>query len=228
MDKIKLKVQGTPLIKFHSAKIIESFQKGKVYANRLGYYRKREEETGDSEVGDKYEAMLHVNEAYIHFPDSGETVPLTDELISTTHSEDYIFCLFGIYPNLNNFSFTEQQKEKLLSFGDTALIITDSEEFIKRVKEASEKAGYKVKFGAVKYYDATYDNGNMIVSLMEDMANVAFWKRDSYKYQQEGRFVFYSGDMTLDHLELDIGDISDISEIVPAKMALSAMVEKQK
>ena len=47
-------------------------------AKTLEYYRKREEETGDCEVGDKYEGMVHINDATIYFPDMGEIVPIKE------------------------------------------------------------------------------------------------------------------------------------------------------
>ena len=59
-----------PLIKFQDADKIKSLQAGKIYAKTLGYYRKREEETGDCEVGDKYEAMIHINEATIYLQEN--------------------------------------------------------------------------------------------------------------------------------------------------------------
>lgn len=62
----------------------------------------------------------------------------------------------------------------------------------------------------------------MLISLLGGMWNIAFWKRDSYVYQQEVRFVFAPGDENTDHIGLDIGDISDISTIIPAKSVLSA------
>ena len=66
----------------------------------------------------------------------------------------------------------------------------------------------------------------MLISLLAGMWNIAFWKRDSYSYQQEVRFVFRPGDENIDHIELGIGDISDITAIISAKSALSAIVEK--
>jgi hypothetical protein len=113
-----------------------------------------------------------------------------------------------------------------LSFGDTALIITDSVEFIKRVNRAANIQGYESHFGAAQYYEPSEDSVNMIASLLKGMWNIAFWKRKHYAYQQEGRFVFTPGKETLDHIELDIGDISDISIIVPASTALNSMVDK--
>ena len=68
----------------------------------------------------------------------------------------------------------------------------------------------------------------MLISLFAGMWNIAFWKRDSYTYQQEVRFVFTPGDENIDHIELDIGDISDITEIITAKLALSAIIQKSR
>lgn len=40
--------------------------------------------------------------------------------------------------------------------------------------------------------------------------------------------MFTPGDENLDHIELDIGDISDITEIITAKLALSAIIQKSR
>ena len=170
--------------------------------------------------------MIYINKATICFPDTGETVAVNDGLLKTSESNDFVFCMFGINSSSEKFKFTDKQKEKMLSFGDTALIVLDHDEFIRRVEIAAEKAGYKVYFKPVQYYDPTIDGVNMLISLLAGMWNIAFWKRDSYAYQQEVRFVFTPGDENVDHIELDIGDISDITAIIPAKLALSAIVEK--
>lgn len=226
-SKIIFQITGTPLIKFQSAERIQQLRKGHIYAKTLGYYRKLEETTGDKEIGDGFEAMVHVNEAIIRFPDTGKEILLNDELISTSHSDDFVFCMFGIYPQLENFIFTEKQKEKMLSFGDTALVILDSEEFIKRVIKAAEKAGFSAYFSGVKYYDETTDNANLIIDLLNGMHNVAFWKRNSYAYQQEGRFVFVADNNTDDHITLEIGDISDISLVFPSEQVLTGVVTRK-
>lgn len=169
--------------------------------------------------------MIHINEALIHLPDTGEVIPVHDDLLKTSESNDFVFCMFGINPRSEEFRFTDKQKEKMLSFGDTALLILDQDEFIHRVKTAAEKAGYKVYFKPVQYYDPTIDGGNMLISLLGGMWNIAFWKRDSYVYQQEVRFVFAPGNEDTDHIELDIGDISDITAIIPAKSVLSTITK---
>ena len=223
-EKFHFQAKGTPLIKFQDADKIKSLQSGKIYAKTLGYYRKREE-TGDCEVGDRYEAMIHINEATIYFPDTGEEVTANDGLLKTSESNDFVFCMFGVNLSSEKFRFTDKQKEKMLSFGDTALIALDRDEFIHRVKVAAEKTGYKVYFKPVQYYNPNIDGG-MLISLLAGMWNIAFWKRDFYTYQQKVRFVFTPGDENIDHIELDIGDISDITAVISAKLALSAIVEK--
>jgi len=225
MQKNLFQTKGIPLIKFQDATKIQSLQSGKIYAKTLSYYRKREEETGDCEVGDKYKAMIHINNAKIYSPDTGKTITVKNDLLKTSESNDFVFCMFGVNPKSKEFSFTDKQKEKMLSFGDTALIVLDHDEFIRRVIVAAKQAGYNVYFKPVQYYDPTIDGGNMWNSLLEGMWNIAFWKRNSYIYQQEVRFVFTPGDENTDHIELDIGDISDITAILPAKSALSTIIK---
>mgnify|MGYP004665921087 FL=1 len=115
----------------------------------------------------------------------------------------------------------------MLSFGDTALVVLDSEEFIRRVNIAAKNAGYQAEFNSVNYYNPNIDGGNMLFSLRAGMWNIAFWKRDSYIYQQEVRFVFRPGAENVDHIELDIGDISDITAIISAEKALSAIMQTE-
>lgn len=107
-EKFRFQVKGMPLIKFQDEDKIKSLQSGKLYAKTLEYYRKREEETGDCEVGDKYEAMIHINEATIHFPDTGEVIPVNDDLLRTSESNDFVFCMFGINPSTEKFKFTDE------------------------------------------------------------------------------------------------------------------------
>lgn len=225
MSVKKMEVRGTPLIKFQNAKRIEELQRGHLYAKTSKYYRDLEQETGDADIGDEFEAMLHVNEGYIHFPDTGETVKLSDALIKTGNSEDFVFCMFEICPSTKSFQFTEEQRDKMRSFGDTALIIQDSNEFIQRVSDAAKRKGFEVRFGAVQYYDPLTDCANLMLSLLKGMWNISFWKRKRYSYQQEGRFVFTPGNGE-DHIDLDIGDISDISTVLSSSKLLSASVER--
>ena len=221
-----LLIKGFPLIKFQSAARIESLRQGHLYAKTLGYYRKLEEETGDADIGDKCEAMLHVKSGQLINKSTGEVHELDDTLLRTMRSDDFVFCMFSIYPKTKTFEFSAEQREKLLSFGDTALLILDSDEFISRVNQSAIKSGLETHFDAVQYYNPNEDYADIWIDLFKGMWKTAFWKRESYRYQQEARFVFLSDDAKRDHIELDIGDISQISEIIPAASILESMASR--
>jgi len=219
-------IKGFPLIKFQSAERIESLRQGHLYAKTLGYYRKLEEETGDADIGDKFEAMLHVKSGQLINKSTGEVHELDDTLLRTIRSDDFVFCMFCIYPKTETFEFSAEQRKKLLSFGDKALLILDPEEFISRVKQAAMNSELEAHFDAVQYYNPNEDYANIWIELFKGMWKTAFWKRESYRYQQEARFVFLSDASKNDHIELDIGDISQISEIIPAASILVSMASR--
>ena len=228
--RIQFQIKGTPLIKFQSEERLLSFRAGHLYAKRMSYYRRLEEETGDNTVGDCFEGMLHVNEGEVRFPETGETLTLKDALVPTLNSDDCVFCMFGFSCEKDEHHFSEEQKNEMQKFGDMALIITDEREFVRRVEEAAKKKGFTAHYGAVRYYDPRNDYVNIILSIMQGNWNVAFWKRKEYEYQQEVRFIFSPDgedfDKEVDHLMLEIGDISDISWIIPSQYVLGGSLTK--
>lgn len=228
MDKVKsvLQVKGTPLIKFQSKNIIEKTQKGLIHAKTLEYYRNQERDKGDQRVGDEFEAMLHINEGKYINKKTGEISDLRDVLIPSSNSNDYAYCMFSCDRSRMPFSFTDEQKSEILKMGDTALIITDYAEFRHRVEKKAKEEGYDTHFGYVQYYDETKDNVNLFASTLLGVWTLAFWKRRKYSYQQEARFIFSPFKEGTDHLDLDIGDISDISKIVDSRSLLNALIQE--
>lgn len=225
-EKIKQTVKGFPLIKFKNKEIIDSLQNGILYLNSLKWFRDYENEVGDIIVGDSYEGMLHINEGKLVMKETGEVFDLNDALIPTTSSNAYVYCMTYINPKVENFEFNDAQKKEIKEFGDTALLILDSDEFIKRVMSAAEKKGYKIYFNCVNYYDENIDVVNVWVSLFQGSHNIAFWKRKSYEHQQEFRFVIVDEECVDDHIELEIGDIRDISKVLGTEQILNAEVER--
>ena len=64
-------------------------------------------------------------------------------------------------------------------------------------------------------------------NLIQGTHNIAFWKRKAYSNQQEFRIVIPVEDYTEDHIELDIGDISDISKTFTTEQVLTMQVKKK-
>lgn len=219
-------VKGFPLIKFQNSKRIEQLQNGLIYMNSLEWFRNHENEKGDIVVGDSFEAMFHVNAGRLALPDTGEAIEIKDQLISTSVSDDYAYCMFGVNPYSDSFKFTNEQKENIMEFGDTALLILDKDEFVNRIRKVALQEGDEVYAGFVRYYDEKQDSANLIISLLSGMHNIAFWKRDKYAYQQEFRFLVHAQGCKDDHLELNIGDIRDISKVFKTSDILNAQVIK--
>jgi len=220
-------IKGEPLIKFKDRKIIESLQSGKIYLNTLKWFRDYENEEGDTVVGDSYEGMLYINEGELIIKDTRESIKLDKTLLKTVESNAFVYCMTYINPCMGIFEFSEAQKKEFKKFGDTALLILDSEEFINRIRTESKNQGYDIYFDSVKYYDENIDSGNYWFSLFNGTHNVAFWKKKSYSEQQEFRMVIPEKCCNKDYIVLEIGDISDISKIFSTEQLLKAKFVKQ-
>lgn len=220
-----------PIVKFQNKEIIEKIQSGKMYLKNLEWFREKERQTGDMTIGDLLEGMLHISEGYMQIYDSDgkviECVPLTDSAITTSFSNAFVFCATNIFPDESGHVFADNQKPVFKEFGDTALVIENKGEFIKRIYKAAKELGYEVFYGVVNYYNKDEDNANMYISLLHGMHNIAFWKRDTYKVQQEFRIVLWKKDANKDYIEFDIGDISDISKVISIEEALRIQIKKQ-
>lgn len=220
-----------PIVKFQNKEIIEKIQSGKMYLKNFEWFREKERQTGDMTIGDLLEGMLHISEGYMQIYDSDgkviECVPLTDSAITTSFSNAFVFCATNIFPDESGHVFADNQKPVFKEFGDTALVIENKGEFIKRIYKAAKELGYEVFYGVVNYYNKDEDNANMHISLLHGMHNIAFWKRDTYKVQQEFRIVLWKKDANKDYIEFDIGDISDISKVISIEEALRIQIKKQ-
>lgn len=224
--KLENKICGIPLIKFKNAEIIKSIQCGKIYMKSLKWFREYENKSGDIVVGDSYEGMLRINEGELVIEDTGDRIKLDNSILPTIASDSYVFCMTCINSQSKIFEFNDLQKKEMREFGDSALLILDANEFINRIKKAATDKGYKIYFNNVHYYKENVDSADMWISLLQGTHNIAFWKRDSYKEQQEFRIVVLKEKCIDDHIELDIGDISDISKVFSTEQILSSKIER--
>ena len=109
------------------------------------------------------------------------------------------------------------------NFGDAVLVVKNGNEFVKRVKDGLLKAGYGFTRDYVQYHG--FNNLEHLKQVQKDNSRIAFWKREKYSYQQEYRFLVH--DFVDDHLSVDIGDISDITDIVKTEELLNTYLEIQ-
>lgn len=220
-------INGFPLIRIQSKEIIAKTQKGSFYMSSLKKYREMYEQSGDDTIGDPNEGKLLLHKAFLTIPETGDSFLVMDQALSTVNENDFVFCMFGINPDLHNkFLFTDEQKQKLIGFNDTAMIVTDVYEFCKRIVHAANLKGLTVKSGFVKYYDEHINNGNICIDLIiNGTENIVFYKTKKYEYQQEFRFTIRNTTGE-DHLCLDIGNISDITKTLPTEQLFSSTMKK--
>ncbi|WP_350343207.1 hypothetical protein PRVXT_002497 [Proteinivorax tanatarense] len=227
------------LMKFGSKENLEKLQQGKVYMKNLDYYINLENETSNEDVGDKFDGLMPIHDLDISIlnPETNEPIHKFKANMATMNlglKKSPVMCMYILdYRNFTNadlnddilsieFTFTDEQKERISKFGDSVLLIKNTQEFFERMERGlvADKASFSRD--RVKYY-----NKNILQhfqEVAEDYRRIAFWKRKKYEHQQEYRFLVLNKTVE-DHYTFDIEDLSDISEIVPTEVILNTVTE---
>ncbi len=204
---------------FNKKKYASDFMKGKLYANKLSYFKKISDNS-DINRKDELEAIsasYQADKVNIELNNHA----LKDLVGQVTFQRPYmdnlnIFCMYAI--NSGDFiNITEKNIDKVnkkikldndcLLLGDYSVIVTNGKEFIKRIKKAIKKENYGLRAKLVDYYNPLTFNGSF--SKEESI----FKKRNIFKHQNEYRFLISTN--TLDKaLILNIGDIRDITMLI--------------
>ena len=226
------------LMKFGSEENLKKLQAGQLYMKNLKYYVDLEKTTDDEDVGDKYDGQMVLQDIKINMY-TVDTNKFIGQFNAPTASMDLgysqcpVFCMFMfdyrnqveehlVEENLTvKYQFTEEQLKKMPNFGDSVLIIKNGDEFVNRVKKGLLNAGYGFTRDHVQYY--AFNNVEHLKQVQKDNSRIAFWKRDKYSYQQEYRFLVH--DFVDDYLSVDIGDISDITQLLRTEELLNTYLE---
>lgn len=226
------------LMKFGSEENLKKLQAGQLYMKNLKYYVDLEKTTDDADVGDKYDGQMVLQDIKINMY-TVDTNKFIAQFNAPTASMDLgysqcpVFCMFmfdyrnHVEEHLDGenltvkYQFTEEQLKKMPNFGDSVLIIKNGDEFVNRVKKGLLNAGYGFTRDHVQYY--AFNNVEHLKQVQKDNSRIAFWKRDKYSYQQEYRFLVH--DFVDDYLSVDIGDISDITQLLRTEELLNTYLE---
>ena len=205
----------------------DDFIRGKMFANRLCYFKKLEDQDGrgDEEEG----AIMPFGENLILTlkptnVETGEVDKITitkDDLaaplviVPRWFDHFNLFCMYAAHSDgFRHVSFDNVQDIQNLfkipadytRLGRHAVFVTNISEFIDRVTRAADRRGYRVFRRLVKYYDP--ETGTP--SSQSEMDTI-FTKRSEYKYQNEYRIAIDTRTTGSDPLILDIGGIDDIA-----------------
>ena len=201
--------------------------KGKLYANRLSYFKNIE---GDPTRGDPEEGAIMPQLEGLAF-ELTSTNPTTGEVNKVTITKDdlaappvirprwfedtNLFCMYaartGTFTtvseqNITDFQNQLQMTEHCQEFGTHAVLIKNPSEFIRRVNLSAEKHGYKVHSGLVQYYDPEIGTPPI-----HSPIQTLFLKRKRYEYQKEWRLAIDTGTTGDCPIIFDIGGIKDIA-----------------
>ena len=226
------------LMKFGSEENLKKLQAGQLYMKNLKYYVDLEKTTDDEDVGDKYDGQMVLQDIKINMY-TVDTNKFIAQFNAPTASMDLgylqcpVFCMFmfdyrnHVEEHLDGenltvkYQFTEEQLKKMPNFGDSVLIIKNGDEFVNRVKKGLLDAGHGFTRDYVQYY--AFNNVEHLKQVQKDNSRIAFWKRNKYSYQQEYRFLVH--DFVDDYLSVDIGDISDITQLLRTEELLNTYLE---
>ncbi|RDI41147.1 hypothetical protein [Aquicella lusitana] len=198
----------TTLIKFSSWKYINDLQKGKIYMNTLGYFKNCESKIhqDDFEGIDVFHQAKDIISIKIESQNI-KPINLTKEtgLINfrsgrTSNNFINIFCMYLWMVNKHNIYKIDT---RVLKFGEAALIITNANEFMRRIKRAIKRDNFIYQSQAVEYFDENTHHGDVGI----------FKKRKSFEYMNEYR-IAVKAKMDNNPYILDIGDIFDISAAI--------------
>lgn len=226
------------LFKFGSNENMKKLQAGQFYMKNLRYYVDLEKSTSDDDVGDMYDGLMMMQDVRLSMF-TIDTNEFICQFSTPSISMDLgylncpVFCMFvfdyrnHVSETLNGdmltveYRFTDEQIKKLPNFGDSALIIKNGDEFLKRVKKALLAHNIGFSRDSVSYYG--FNNIEHIKQIQNDNSRIAFWKRQKYDYQQEHRFVLHTE--VDDFLSIDIGDISDITQLMKTEELLNTYLK---
>ena len=205
---------------FKNEQYAKDFIGGKVFANRLSYF-KRIEGNEDFNRTDKHEGVIGwFQPGRGRFEING--MDITGDLAGPVEMQRKwlddlnVFCVYAAHSgdldlgnlsteNIDAFRSQLEIPDDCLKLGKFAVVVKDVAGFISRVETSVKSENYRVFRGFVKYYNPESFHGNF------SDGEAIFRKRDEHKHQQEYRFVIDTLIKGTNPVTLNIGDIRDIT-----------------
>ncbi len=217
------------LVKVFSEQVYaEKFLRGELYARRLSWFKKLEDDYGR---GDEFEAAVipQLDNLIVTLRSKDTTTGVEEKF--TISKEDFasppiiqlnclehvnVFCMYAAHSrgdikqvsedNIKEYKKQLELPEEYQMMGDHAVVITNTPEFLNRVNKAANREGYKICQGLVRYYDPEVG-----VPLPPLDMRIVFAKCQNYAHQREFRFAIDTGTFGCDPITLEIGEIDDIA-----------------
>lgn len=223
------------LVKFAGKKkYLLDLQKGNLYMNNGKYFIEREKRDGDKGIGDKHELSAVMNQVNLKFFNNE-----TDEFLFEGEAEriainyNYlltkpIFCITHI--SADSLKITKEYDDSVdcqmnfdakdveqiaKDFGEYALLI-NPRAFLERIENTLKELGITYHTGRILYEDFSINSSKRMDDYHKHRPSILFKKDISFRHQKEYRIVLTGVDSKEPYI-LKMGDISDISYLIPTR-----------
>ncbi len=199
--------------------------KGKIYLNPLEYYRGIEKvisgnfddtENKNIAINDYLEgSVASVNPKDLERFGLDWDDEIKNALVGNVHllSDDFkhlkVFCLYTFIFDIEKMIAIKPSQRINLFENKYAVIINDTEEFIKRIVNCLKNNNGYGKIMAFKGEFVRYYENDEKTKLLS-----VFNKTNDFEWEHEFRFIFPEKALNLEPIILQIGDISDITTVV--------------
>lgn len=223
------------LLKYVEREFVEGFiERGEIHFSSLDYFINRENETGDSVIGDKFEGArivnLDVNDTVVKLDEhifNGKSNGI--ESISFSYTDDQIrqwgICSMSnidIFKDCDKVSYDEYSDEtkfklkksvgeelyRMSNNGKRIPVIIKSSGLINAMNNSFKDGKNHIEMKGVKYYDENVRENISLEDYKNNPINAIFLKRHIYKYQREVRVALIESVPT-EGLEIEVGPLSD-------------------
>jgi hypothetical protein len=191
------------LLKFGTSAHIDDLVRGTLYMNPLHYFAHLEADEQPDLRGDSFEGvgrLIQADGAMLSIQVHGNYQPVARiagaiRWRPTDGIKANLFCMYAVREPVGP-PFVDPLNFR---FGDTFIVFTNGDEFLRRVRDAAALAGHNLLHQLVQYIDEQQHHGEIGI----------FRKRLRFAYQSEFRIAIVPGVET--PYCLHVGDLSDIA-----------------
>lgn len=196
------------LVKFGAREHMEALHRtGRLYMRTLRYFLGIEDQ---GVRGDRHEGvamMYQPDQIQLQIGDLKlDSADMRGPVLVSYHAalDLHVYSMFAVTEKIVEAMFHGEKPidERCLAFGEYAVMLTNTAEFLARVMKASETAGVSIARSLVHYLDPATHHGKVS----------PFNKIAAYSWQSEFRIVVEPSDD--DIFYLDLGSLEDISVLV--------------
>jgi hypothetical protein len=192
-------------IKIVPSERADNFLSGELYFNTDKYFSVLDsEDKVRSDPDEDVDESWQIKEISIQDNESGEYIPIGGLInpVKYRYGNRQQFNIFCAYVLLETIDF--EIDNRIVEFGDTAIVICNAIEFTKRLHKAANGMGFSVCQQPIEYVDKAKYHGFM----------GPFRKYETFRYQSEFRYLLSPGNG--EPIKLQVADLRDLCFTLPS------------